>query len=187
MPMMNPELFFILVSPYRLARVKTFLNPTLDPQGTSYHLRQVLIALGSGGFSGMGIGRSRQKFQYLPEATTDSIFAVIAEETGFIGAASLCLVFLILCLRMISTAAKLKGNYAQLVASGVIIWFALQIIVNLASMVSLIPLTGVPLPFISYGGSALISALIGLGLFLNASRGSGLYSQVLEKRGSHGH
>lgn len=160
----------IASTPYRLSRVKTFLNPTHDPHGTSYHVRQILISLGSGGLSGTGIGRSRQKFQYLPEATTDSIFAVIAEETGFLGAASLIGLYVLLSLRMITRSSQLKGDYERLLASGVSLWFTLQVIVNLSAMVSIIPLTGVPLPFISYGGSALLSALLGAGLYFNATK-----------------
>ena len=151
----------VLTSPYRWSRVQTFFNPNLDPEGTSYHLRQILIALGSGGFTGTGFGRSRQKFQYLPEATTDSIFAVIAEETGFLGAAALSLVFFALFWRMAAVATQLPSHYPQLLAAGVALWFIIQTFINLAAMVSLIPLTGVPLPFISYGGSALF--------YLNAS------------------
>ena len=161
---------FIISSPYRLSRIQTFLNPTHDPHGASYHVRQILIALGSGGFSGTGIGRSRQKFQYLPEATTDSIFAVVAEESGFIGAGAFIGVLTFLCLRMFTQSGKINSSYPSLMAFGISFWFTLQIMINLAATVSIIPLTGVPLPFISYGGSALLSALIALGLYLNTTK-----------------
>src|SRR5690606_26554559 len=101
----------ILASPYRRDRLMTFLNPTNDPLGTSYHIRQVLIALGSGGLSGTGIGRSRQKYQYLPEATTDSIFAVIAEEVGFLGASLVLVAYGFLCLKSIQVTLQISDPY----------------------------------------------------------------------------
>jgi cell division protein FtsW len=160
----------ILTSPYRLARLKTFIDPTSDPLGTSYHIRQVLISLGSGGLFGTGFGRSRQKFQFLPEATTDSIFAVIAEETGFLGASFLILLFALFITRCLKITRQIQAPYPQLLALGVTSWIMTQIILNLSAMVSLIPLTGVPLPFISYGGSSLITIMAATGLLLNASR-----------------
>lgn len=160
----------ILSTPYRLERVKTFFNPHVNPQGASYHVRQIMIALGSGGFTGTGLGQSRQKFQYLPEATTDSIFAVIGEETGFIGSFTLVVVFFGFCLRLLRRTALILDPYRRLVGAGITVWFIAQIVINLAAMVVLIPLTGVPLPFISYGGSALLSAMVGIGFYLNASR-----------------
>lgn len=160
----------ILSSPYRFNRLKTFLDPTIDPTGSSYHIRQVLISLGSGGLTGTGFGRSRQKFQYLPEATTDSIFAVIAEETGFIGAMVIIGIFLAIIIRTLKVIPQFTSTYAQLVAIGVISWIGIQATLNLAAMVSLVPLTGVPLPFISYGGSALVTTMTGVGLLLNTTR-----------------
>jgi len=160
----------IFGSSYRRDRVLTFLNPANDPLGTSYHIRQVLISLGSGGVMGTGIGRSRQKFQYLPEATTDSIFAVIAEETGFVGAIIVIILFSLLILRGLSIARTIEDPFAQLVATGAISWIAVQTILNLSAMVVLVPLTGIPLPFISYGGSSLITSLTAVGLLLNASQ-----------------
>jgi cell division protein FtsW len=160
----------ILVSPYRRDRLTTFLDPTSDPLGSSYHIRQVLISLGSGGIFGTGFGRSRQKFQFLPEATTDSIFAVIAEETGFIGASIVILIYFMFIYRAFKIVKNIDRPYPQLVASGVLTWFSLQTALNLAAMTSLIPLTGVPLPFISYGGSSLITLMTAVGLLLNSSR-----------------
>lgn len=160
----------IISSPYRLDRLKTFLDPSTDPLGTSYHIRQVLIALGSGGVFGQGIGKSRQKYQYLPEASTDSIFAIIAEETGFIGG----LLVIIALYQLINQGFKIAKNstdpFAQLLTMGIMSWIGLQMLMNLSAMVALIPLTGVPLPLISYGGSSLITILLALGIVSNISR-----------------
>lgn len=158
-----------LVAPYRLARLTTFLNPTNDPLGTSYHIRQILIALGSGGLVGLGFGKSRQKYEYLPEANTDSIFAIIAEEIGFLGVIILLLLFLTIIIRAFKIAANAPDRFGQLLGSGIATWFAIQTIINLSAMVALVPLTGVPLPLISYGGSNLLSILLGFGILLNIS------------------
>ena len=160
----------IFASPYRKQRLLTFFNPTSDPLGASYHIRQILIALGSGGVLGVGIGRSRQKYEYLPEATTDSIFAVIAEEVGFIGSAVVVLLFLLLIYRGFTLAKNAPNPFSQLLAGGITSWIGIQALLNLAAMVALVPLTGVPLPFISYGGSSLVTLLTGVGLLLNVSR-----------------
>ena len=135
--------------------------------GASYHIRQALIALGSGGLFGLGLGGSRQKYSYLPEATTDSIFAIIGEELGFIGSLVLISAFIFIFIRGFKIALAVKEPFGRLLAAGIISWFSVQTLVNLGAMVSLIPLTGVPLPFISYGGSALVSEMIGLGILLN--------------------
>lgn len=159
-----------IVSPYRLARITTFINPKLDPLGSSYHIGQILIALGSGGWFGLGLGKSRQKYEYLPEANTDSIFAIIAEEIGFLGSLMLIFAFIFVSYRTFKIAKNAPDRFGQLLANGVAIWFTIQTIINLASMVSLIPLTGVPLPLMSYGGSNLLSILIGFGIVLNISK-----------------
>lgn len=159
-----------VTSPYRLSRVLTFLNPEYDPLGSSYQIRQVLLALGSGGLFGVGFGRSRQKFEYLPEANTDSIFAVIGEEIGFIGASVIIILFLILVWRGFHIAKRAPDMFGRLLALGVTSWIGIQTAINLAAMVALIPLTGIPLPLISYGGSSLIIILSALGILLNVSR-----------------
>lgn len=161
----------IFTSAYRKQRLLTFLDPSSDPLGASYHIRQILIALGSGGLLGVGIGRSRQKFEYLPEATTDSIFAVMAEEIGFVGGAILIGLFVLLVLRGFRIARAARNPFSQLLAGGITLWIGVQAFLNIATMVALVPLTGVPLPFISYGGSSLITLLTGVGLLLNVSRG----------------
>jgi len=161
---------FIIAAPYRVKRVLAFLDPFTDSQGFSYHITQVLIALGSGGFWGLGIGQSRQKFAYIPEVTTDSIFAIIGEELGFIGSVILLAVFGYIIIRGFKIAEGAPDNFGRLLAVGLISWLAVQIAVNIAAMVSLMPLTGVPLPFISYGGSALVVNLIAVGILLNISK-----------------
>lgn len=159
-----------LSSPYRFRRLTTFLNPQSDPLGASYQIRQVLLALGSGGLFGTGIGQSRQKYEYLPEANTDSIFAIIAEEIGFIGSAIVILLFLFLIWRGFRAARRAPDQFGKLLASGVSVWIGIQTVINLSSMVALVPLTGVPLPLISYGGSSLIVTMSALGVLLNISR-----------------
>jgi cell division protein FtsW len=160
----------IFLSPYRKERFLTFLNPSRDPLGASYHVRQILLAIGSGGLFGLGLGRSRQKFEYLPAATTDSVFAIIAEEIGFIGSVILIALFLTLVWRGLRIAREAPDDFGRLLAVGITSWIAFQTITNLAAMVALIPLTGVPLPFISYGGSSLVLTLTGMGILVNISR-----------------
>lgn len=162
--------FLIFLSPYRRERLLTFLNLTRDPLGTSYHIRQVLLALGSGGLWGLGLGASRQKYQYLPEAMTDSIFAIIGEELGFLGAAVLVLAFLVIIFQGMRVASRAPDSFGQLLAVGITSLIGIQAFINLSSMVALVPLTGVPLPFISYGGSSLIITLTGAGILLNISK-----------------
>jgi len=160
-----------LKSPYRLKRILTFLDPDSDPLGSSYHIRQALIALGSGGIFGIGLGNSRQKYSYLPEATTDSIFAILAEELGFLGVVLLLVFFSVFVLRGMKLALLMSHEkFGQMLVVGIIGWIAVQTLVNISSMVALLPLTGVPLPFISYGGSALVTQWIGVGIVLSVSR-----------------
>ncbi len=160
----------ILLSPYRLERLKTFMDPTNDPLGSSYHINQVLYGLGSGGFSGVGVGQSRQKYAYLPEATTDSIFVIVAEEFGFLGGAVLIAVLLGLLMFSFKVAMNVNDKFDKLLSSSISLIFLIQIFVNLSSMVALVPLTGVPLPFISYGGSSLVTNFIALGLLINIAK-----------------
>jgi len=163
-------LALILTSPYRKERLLTFLNPARDPLGSSYHIRQALIAIGSGGLWGLGLGQSRQKYQFLPQVTTDSIFAIIAEEVGFFGASLVILLLFAIVLRAFRIARLAPDNFSRLLATGIASWIGLQVLINIAAMLALVPLTGVPLPFISYGGSSLIVILAGIGLLLNISR-----------------
>lgn len=159
----------IFSSPYRRERLMTFLNPTSDLLGSSYHVNQALIALGSGGLTGVGLGRSRQKFQYLPEATTDSIFAVIGEELGLLGTMTVLLLFFVLFFQLYRIVRRESNPFRRLVVFGVTAWLAGQTILNIASMVGLLPLTGVPLPLISYGGSSIMTELVAMGIILRIS------------------
>ncbi len=165
---------FIAIAPYRMRRILAFIDPFADPQGYSYHISQVLIALGSGGLFGLGVGQSRQKFSFIPEVTTDSIFSIVGEEFGFVGGVILISLLGYLIVRGLRIAETAPDNFGRYLAAGLTIWIGAQAVVNLASMVSLIPLTGVPLPFISYGGSALLANLIAVGILLNISKQSNL-------------
>jgi len=160
----------VLLSDYRKERLLTFFEQTRDPLGKSYHIRQILIALGSGGFLGVGLGNSRQKYLFLPETATDSIFAIIAEELGFIGSCVLILVFVYFIYRGVRIAARAPDDFSKVFAAGMIAWISGQAFLNIAAMVALVPLTGIPLPFISYGGSSLIAILFACGILLNISR-----------------
>lgn len=158
-------------SEYRRARIQTLINPEeVDRAGAGYHIHQIMIALGSGGLFGLGMGKSRQKYSYLPEVTADSIFAIIGEEFGFIGAVLLITLFAALLYRGITIAKKAPDRFSSLLVSGVILWISVQMLINLLAMVRIMPLTGVPLPLISYGGSSTIFMLWALGLVLNVSR-----------------
>ncbi len=161
---------FIFSSDYRRERFLTFLNPGSDPQGAAYHINQILIALGSGGWLGVGLGQSRQKYGYIPEITTDSIFAVIGNELGFIGSLIFISLLFFLVFRSFRIASRIPDRFGQLLASGIGIWIGLQVFINLAGMVALLPLTGVPLPFISYGGSSLLSVFFAMAILLQLSR-----------------
>lgn len=160
----------IFISPYRRQRMLTFLNPNQDLQKTSYHVHQILLSLGSGGLFGQGLGQGKQKYAYLPEVATDSIFAVIAEELGFIGATVVIILLALLVFRCFNIAARAGDLRGKLLAGGVGGWLGIQALINLGGIVSLIPLTGIPLPLISYGGSSLLVTLTALGLVLGVSR-----------------
>lgn len=167
-------ILFIITSSYRKQRILAFLDPFSDPQGYSYHISQVLIALGSGGLFGLGIGQSRQKFAYIPEVATDSIFSVIGEEFGLIGGLLLLVLLGMVIHQGIKIAENAPDKFGQILSIGLVLWVGAQAVVNLAAMVAVIPLTGVPLPFISYGGSALLANLTAVGLLLSVNRRSNL-------------
>lgn len=162
----------IKISPYRAKRFESFLNVDQSVESSSYHVKQILIALGAGGLTGVGLGNSLQKYAYLPESTTDSIFAIIAEELGFVGATTLILFFIFIISRCFYIAVNAKDNFGRLLGAGITTFLAVQAIINLAAQTALVPLTGIPLPFISYGGSALIVDLCAIGIILNISRRS---------------
>jgi cell division protein FtsW len=161
----------VAISPYRLKRVTTFLNPEADPLGASFHIHQITLALGNGGILGRGLGQSRQKFSYIPEASTDSIFAIVAEEVGFVGSVFLLGLFAAYLWLAFRIWRRLpKKSFAYLLAGGLIIWIGMQICLNLGAIVALVPLTGIPLPFFSYGGTALVMVLFGTGILLGIGR-----------------
>ena len=160
----------IQVAPYRLDRFTAFFNQEADPQGIGYHISQAKLAIGSGGFLGLGIGKSRQKFNYLPEVYGDSIFAVIAEEMGFLFSIILIGLFLTLTIRGLKIGRASPDNFGRLLAVGIISWFTLQTFINIGAMAGLLPLTGIPLPFISYGGTALTVSLFAAGILVNISK-----------------
>jgi len=161
---------FAFISDYRRERITSFISSIINNSPTTYHLTQIFIALGSGGLLGVGLGNSRQKYQYIPEVTTDSIFAVIGEEMGLIGSLIVILGLFFIIWRGYKIASNCQDTFGRLLVIGLTSNIALQTIVNLGGMVGLIPLTGVPLPFISYGGSSLTLLLISIGIIINVSR-----------------
>jgi cell division protein FtsW len=154
---------------YRMRRWTVFLHPETDPLGIGYQIKQALIALGSGGIFGRGLGMSRQ-IGFLPHAMSDSIFAIFSEETGFLGSVFLLLLFLAFLWRGFRIIKSAKDGFSRLLALGITCWIILQAFINIGSMAAILPLSGIPLPFISYGGSALVTELIGVGLLLNISK-----------------
>ncbi|MEK7581108.1 MAG: putative lipid II flippase FtsW [Patescibacteria group bacterium] len=162
----------IATHPYRIDRIKAFLDPNFDPQGASYQINQIIIALASGGLLGVGIGASRGKFEFIPEVHSDAIFAVLVEELGFLGAFILVGLFLFLITRAINIARNAPDYQGKVLASGIVALIAVQTLFNLAAIVALVPLTGIPLPFISYGGSSLFVTLSAIGILLNIKKQS---------------
>ncbi len=160
----------IATRPYLTERFLTFLDPSSDPQGAGYQIQQSLIAIGSGGFFGRGFGQSVQKFSYLPEPIGDSIFAVAAEEFGFFGATLLIVLFLAFCLRGFRVAARAPDSFSRLLVVGIVLLIGASACINIASMLGIVPLSGLTLPLISHGGSALIITLMSAGIILNISR-----------------
>lgn len=162
----------ILQAPYRVRRILAFLNPENDPLGAGFQARQSILAVASGGIQGASLGQSRQKLFYLPEPHTDFIFAVIAEELGFLGALAVIVAFGVLFWRgmVAATGAPDRGGYY--LAAGITLWLVLQAMMNIAVTLGLVPTKGIPLPFLSYGGSSLVMCLIGLGVLLNISQHS---------------
>jgi cell division protein FtsW len=156
--------------PYIKQRILTYLDPSSNSQTSGYQIQQSLIAIGSGGFSGRGFGQSIQKFNFLPEPIGDSIYAVAAEEFGFLGATFLVLLFVFFALRGLKIAAAVPETYGRLLVVGIVILIISQAFNNIGSMVGILPLTGIPLPFVSHGGTALLITLALMGIVLNVSR-----------------
>ncbi|GKU78366.1 stage V sporulation protein E [Paenibacillus sp. L3-i20] len=160
----------ILAAPYRLARITSFLDPWADPLGGGYQIIQSLFAIGPGGLVGLGLGMSRQKYSYLPEPQTDFIFSILAEELGFIGGVALILLFLIVVWRGIRAAIGAPDTFGSLLAVGITSIIGVQVMINIGVVIGMMPVTGITLPLVSYGGSSLTLLLTALGILLNISR-----------------
>jgi len=166
-----PVLYLAIFSAeYRKQRFLAFLNPWADPLDTGFHIIQSLYALGSGGLFGLGLGQGRQKFYYLPEQHTDFIFAVLGEELGFVGTVAVVLLFGIIAWRGYRVAARAPDGFGCLLAAGITSMIVLQAAVNVGVVTASIPITGIPLPLVSFGGSSLLFSMAGLGILLNISR-----------------
>jgi cell division protein FtsW len=170
-------LFISLTSAYRLKRLLAYLNPWSDPRGGGFHIIQSLIAVGSGGLFGLGLGASKQKFFYLPQNYTDFIFAIFCEEMGLIGALGIILLFFLFIGRGIRIVRSAPDAFSMLLSGGIVSWIGLQSILNMSVVLGILPTTGIPLPFISYGGTSMIATLFSVGILLNISQ-FGLMQQV---------
>lgn len=163
-------IMLIIVEPYRVQRFLVFLHPETDPLGIGFHIRQSLMAIGSGGIFGKGLGMSTQKFGFLPEAMSDSVFSILGEETGIIGTSILILLFIVFLWQSLKIANATSDKFSRLTAIGIATWIVTQAFMNIASNIGVFPVSGIPLPFFSYGGSHIISELIGVGILLNISK-----------------
>jgi cell division protein FtsW len=159
-------------SPYRWARVTAFLDLQSDPLGTSYQAVQSLVALGTGGMWGVGLGASRARWSFLPNAHTDFVFAILGEEIGLAGSLAVVLLFAAFAVAGIRIAAQCPDRFGRLLAVGITVWLSMQAIVNIGGVIGVLPITGVPLPFVSFGGSALVISLVGVGVLVSVARAS---------------
>ncbi len=159
----------VFARPYLKSRVMTFINPADNAQTSGYHIQQSLIAIGSGGFTGRGFGQSVQKFNYLPEAESDSVFAVFGEEFGFIGTVLLVILFVAFAMRGLIIAGEASTLFGSLAATGLTLLITFSALLNIGALLGIMPLTGLPLPFISHGGTALMAALASVGIILNVA------------------
>jgi len=163
-------IIMVNIYPYQANRFKCMLDPSYSPKEYCYQINQSLIAVGSGGFWGRGLGASRQKFSYLPQAQNDAIFPIISEETGFIFSVGLILLYLALFYRGIFIAKRAPDDFGKILAIGIVSWIVMQALINIGGMVNIMPMTGVPLPMVSYGGSAMLAALVSVGILINISK-----------------
>jgi cell division protein FtsW len=163
----------IKAAPYRLARFTTFMHPELDPLGRGYHINQAFLAIGSGGLFGLGLGHSRQKFLYLPEVAGDSVMAVMAEELGFIAMMVFFALFAVFIARGFSIAKGTSDDFGRFLVVALMSWIAVQAFLNVGSMIGLMPMTGLPFPFVSYGGTSLFATLGAMGLIASVARHTG--------------
>ncbi len=164
----------IKAEPYRLERLTTFFDPSVDSKGISYQITQALIAIGSGGLWGQGFGQSRQKYSYLPEPIGDSIFAIMSEELGFFRICIVLILILFFAFRGFKIARRAPDIFGKMVAGGITSWIVFQTLINIGGITGILPLTGIPLPFVSYGSSAMVVNLAAIGILLNISRFSDL-------------
>ena len=160
----------IAIAPYRLARILSFLDPWSDPLGSGFQIIQSLYAIGPGGLFGYGLGNSRQKHFFLPEPQTDFIFSIISEELGFFGCLLVVIMFFIICYQGFKISRKSNDKFAKFLSFGIIFQISFQACMNLMVVTGVIPVTGVTLPFLSYGGSSLLITLVSIGIVLNISR-----------------
>ena len=165
-------MMLIMSEGYRRARLLSFLHPSDDPLNTGWQVYQSLIALGSGGWLGVGLGQSRQKWDYVPNAHTDFIFSILGEELGIMGALGVLFLFGVLLYAGIRVAAAAPDTFGRLIAAGIVGWFGIQALVNLGAVTGLLPVTGVPLPMVSFGGSSLVVTLAAVGILINVARSS---------------
>jgi cell division protein FtsW len=173
----------IIVEPYRMQRLTGFLDPTGDPLKTNYQGLQGLFAVASGGWFGTGLGEGRAKWQYLPHSETDFIFAISGEEFGLVGTLVVLGLFGLLAYAGLRIARRVKDSFMRLAAAGVTAWVVVQAIVNIGAVIGVLPITGIPLPLVSYGGSALIPTLIALGMLLSFAKREPGARQALAARG----
>ncbi len=159
-----------VAAPYRRARVVSYLDPWADPRGDGYQTIQALVGIAQGGIAGLGLGASRSKWGFLPFAHTDFVFAIIAEEAGLLGAGAVVLLLGALCWLGVATALRAPDRFGMLVAAGITTWLAAQAFVNIGAVIGILPITGVPLPFVSFGGSAMLSMMAATGILLNVAR-----------------
>lgn len=164
----------IKVAPYRLQRFLVFMNPDFDPKGAGYQVNQALIAIGSGGLFGLGLGLSRQKFNYLPEPVTDSIFAIFSEEWGFFVSVLLIALFVFIAWQGLRIARQAPDDFGRYAAAGIVSWVIFQAFINIAAATALIPLTGIPLPFVSYGGTSIVFLMAAMGILIRIGKDSTL-------------
>lgn len=162
--------FLILSAPYRIKRITAFLDPWEDPLGNGFQIIQSLYAIGPGGLMGIGLGKSLQKYFYLPEPQTDFIFAILGEELGFIGGTAVIVLFFVLFWRGIKVALEAPDSFGRFTAFGIVAMITIQVMINISVVIGLIPVTGITLPFLSYGGSSLTLTLCSVGVLLNISR-----------------
>lgn len=170
----------IVVAPYRYDRIRAFLEPSIDPAGISYQITKSVLFVGSGSLFGTGLGQNPAHYQNLPEAMTDSIFAVAAKELGFIGASLIIFLFIFFAFRGFTIAKNAPDTFGKLTAAGITSFITIQALVNVGAIIGVLPLTGIPLPLMSYGGSSLMTTLFALGILLNISKRSApsRYAQI---------